>query len=169
MEKTLQVLNNMEKDGIIKRYAIGGGLAVVYYTEPFTTFDLDVFCFLQTKAVKSADSISLAPIYGYLQEKGYKPQDEHIVIEGVPVQFIPAYNELVEEALEEAVEIKYGETETRILRAEYLLGILLQTNRLKDRDRVRLLLGQAQIDQAKAQSILIEYGLLEKLNRLKEW
>lgn len=85
------------------------------------------------------------------------------------MQFIPAYNELVEEALEEAVEIKYGETETRILRAEYLLGILLQTNRLKDRDRVRLLLGQAQIDQAKAQSILIEYGLLEKLNRLKEW
>jgi hypothetical protein len=43
MDKAFKVINEMFKDGILKNYAIGGAVAVMYYTEPFDTFDLDIF------------------------------------------------------------------------------------------------------------------------------
>ncbi len=46
MEKTLQVLNALERDGLFRRYAIGGAMAATFYIEPVLTFDLDVFILL---------------------------------------------------------------------------------------------------------------------------
>ena len=43
MERTLQVLNQLERDGVLGRYAIGGALGATFYVEPLLTFDLDVF------------------------------------------------------------------------------------------------------------------------------
>ena len=40
-------------------------------------------------------NFTLSTLYKCLRKKGYKEQEEHIVIEGIPVQFIPAYNELL--------------------------------------------------------------------------
>jgi hypothetical protein len=48
-----------------------------------------------------------------------------VIIEGVPVQFLPAYNALLEEALREACEMLYQATSTRVLRVEHLLAICL--------------------------------------------
>ena len=137
MEKTLKVLNELERKRVIEKYAIGGGIATLFYMEPVLTYDLDVFVFLsQTQS----GLIIVSPIYEYLRRKGYKTHREHIVIEGVPVQFIPAYNELVEEAVKEAREIRYKKTKTRVLRVEHLLAIMLQTNRSKDKTRMAQLL-----------------------------
>ena len=47
-----------------------------------------------------------------MRKKGYKEQEEHIVIEGIPVQFIPAYNALVEKAIDEAVKVEYKGVKT---------------------------------------------------------
>lgn len=111
MEKTLKVFNELEKTGLIRRYVIGGGIAVLFYAEPILTYDLDVFCLLPVclppaagRPAERGGLITLSPIYEYLQKKGYSVQEEHIVIEGIPVRFIPAYNELVEEAVEKARE-----------------------------------------------------------------
>ena len=41
-----RVLNDMKSDGIIEDYAIGGGMAVLFYAEPTRTYDLDVFVLL---------------------------------------------------------------------------------------------------------------------------
>ncbi len=164
MEKTLNVLNELGKKGLVERYAIGGGIAVLYYAEPVLTYDLDVFCVLP---VEREEVITLSPIYKYLQKKGYKTDGEHIVIEGVPVQFIPAYNKLVKEALHEAVEIKYKQTETRIVRAEHLIAIMLQTYRPKDRERMLLILDEIQIDTLYLDGVLERYGLLKKWNDFK--
>jgi hypothetical protein len=43
MERTLQVLNELEKSGVLTRYAIGGAMGATFYIEPVLTFDLDVF------------------------------------------------------------------------------------------------------------------------------
>ena len=43
MEKTLQVLNALERNGVLSRYAIGGAMGATFYAEPVVTFDLDVF------------------------------------------------------------------------------------------------------------------------------
>jgi hypothetical protein len=160
LEKTLQVLNELETKGLVKRYAIGGGIAVLYYAEPILTFDLDVFCLLPEQ---EGGLVTLSPIYSYLKNKGYKPDEEHIIIEGLPVQFIPVYNKLVEEALVNAISIKFKKVNTKIVRLEYLLAIMLQTSRPKDRERIFMLLNETQIDE----SNLI--GLLKRHNLLTKW
>ena len=151
----------MEKRGLIERYVIGGGIAVLFYAEPILTYDLDVFCLLPAER---EGLITLSPIYEFLRKKGYRIEGEHIVIEGVPVQFIPAYNELVKEAIEEAMEIKYKRVKTRIVRVEHLLVIMLQTYRPKDRERMLILLNEAQakIDMSYLENILKRYGLQKK-------
>src|ERR1700741_1329142 len=109
-------------------------MGAIFYTEPFLTFDLDVFLILPTS---EAGLLSLAPIYEALRTRGYREEKETVLIEGVPVQFIPAYNALIEDALEEAQETKYEDVPARILRSEHLVAIALQTGRSKDRERVR--------------------------------
>lgn len=80
-------------------------------------------------------------------------------IEGIPVQFLPAYNALLKEALAQATTIAYGSTTTRVLRPEHLLAIALQTGRAKDRERVRLLLEQADLDRTLLDGILTRHAL----------
>src|SRR5687768_10595271 len=100
MEGVFQTLNDLEVAGLLTRYAIGGAFALSFYTEPIVTFDVDVFVF-----VPDAESplVSLAPIYDYLRARGCAEQREHVVIAGTPVQFIAAFNPLVEEAVRDAV------------------------------------------------------------------
>jgi hypothetical protein len=89
-----------------------------------------------------------------------------VLIEGVPVQFLPAYNTLIEEALAEARETLYEHTRTRVLRAEHLVAIAVQTGREKDRQRVRLLTEQVPMDSDYLSGVLARHGLEAKW---KQW
>lgn len=42
MARTLQILNDLEHDGVLGRYAIGGAMGATFYVEPLLTFDLDM-------------------------------------------------------------------------------------------------------------------------------
>ena len=154
------MLNELEKHGVFSRYAIGGAMAATFYTEPFLTFDLDVFVVLPRTP---GGLLTLAPLYDALRTRGYSEQEnECIRIEGVPVQFLPAYNTLVEEALNEAQEIMYEDVPARVLRSEHLLAICLQTGRSKDRERVRILREQAKFDQNFLADVLRRHQLEDK-------
>src|SRR5437867_2115901 len=155
METTLQVLNDLERAGVVSRYAIGGAMGAMFYVEPVLTFDLDVFVVLPQAG---GGLLTLAPLYEALRARGYHEEKECVNIEGVPVQFLPAYNALLEEALAEARETRYEATTTRVLRAEHLLAIALQTGRDKDRERVRLLREQASLDQKYLAAVLARIG-----------
>ena len=104
----------------------------------------------------------LSPVYGYLHARGYDAEREHVIIEGIPVQFLPAYNPLVEEALRDAPDTAYGKTQTRVLRAEHLLAIMLQTYRPKDKTRIVQMLDEAKIDAALLKRILETHGLTQR-------
>jgi hypothetical protein len=165
MKKTLHVLNDLKKKGIINEYAIGGGMGAVFYIEPILTYDLDVF--IMTRA--EADMQPLAALYRYLKKKGYPPRQEQVIIEGIPVQFLPAFNELLNEAVREARKITYQGTETRIMSVEHLMAIMLQTGRAKDRERLFKVLEEADIDQVKLARILKRFGLQEKFKQWKRF
>ena len=166
MKRTLQVLNELERDGVFTRYAIGGAMGATFYTEPLLTFDLDVFVVLPQTA---GSLLTLAPLYEALRARGYSEQEnECIRIEGVPVQFLPAYNPLVEEALKEAQEIVYEDVPARVLRSEHLVAICLQTGRNKDRERVRILREQAKLDQNFLANVLRRHQLEDKWELLTE-
>jgi len=161
MKKTLIALNDLKNKGIIDEYAIGGGMGAVFYIEPFLTYDLDVFIL----AGDEMDLQPLAALYQYLKKKGCRPKQEQIIIEGIPVQFLPAYNKLLKEAVREARKIKVQGTETRVMTVEHLLAIMLQTGRAKDRERFFKVLEEADIDRAKLSRILKRFDLLEKFQK----
>ena len=50
MKQTLDVINRMEADGIIGRYAIAGAVAAYNYIEPALTNDLDILLSFDTPA-----------------------------------------------------------------------------------------------------------------------
>ena len=131
-------------------------MAATFYTEPVLTFDLDVFVLISASTGKL---VSLAPIYEALRQRGYKEEKECVQIEGVPVQFLPAYNALIEEALAQAREIDYEGVSTRVVQAEYLIAICLQTGRARDRARVAMLREQAHLDDELLADILKRHQL----------
>lgn len=164
MKKALSVLNQLEKSRIIERYAIGGAMAATFYVEPFTTFDLDVFVIVPQ--TPSAMFFSLSSVYEALHAMGYSDEKECVLIEGIPVQFLPAYNPLLEEALAQAQDLLYEDVPTRVLLSEHLAAVAVQTGRAKDRMRVQMFLDAGVLDLAKLNGILLKYGLEEKW---KQW
>jgi hypothetical protein len=159
MEKTLAVINQLEQEGLVERYAIGGAIAATRYIEPIQTYDLDIFVMLP---LSPSGLISISPIYTYLTQRGYTPQKECIIVEGWPVQFLPVYNQLTEEALERAIEVKFGLTPTRVLSAEYLGAIMLETGRSKDHARLIQFFEHDALDRAVLEDIVKRHGLRSK-------
>lgn len=164
MDETIKVINQLVADGVIENYAIGGAIGLLFYTEPALTYDLDIFCIFQ----RSGLLYSLAPVYQYLAGKGYATSGEHVEIEGVAVQFLLPTTALVEEAFSHAVTQLLHEVPTRVFEYEYLLAIMCETGRPKDRARIAVALESAQPDYAKLTDILNRHDLSDKWARIVE-
>jgi hypothetical protein len=162
VEKTLKIIRELKERKIIRDFAIGGGVAVLYYTEPVLTYDLDIFF------IPVEDRLDvLSPIYKYLRERGYKPQGEHILVEGVPVQFIPVYNELVRESVQSSVKVNYGRLKTQVIGLEYLVAIMLQVNRAKDRERLIKIFEETDVNLKVLREILNKFNLSDKFDNFR--
>ena len=159
IERTLSVINQMVADGVIRDYALGGAIAAIYYVEPFETQDIDVF--VQVKE-SGSDLMGLSTIYDYLLQRGCEAKAEHIYIEGFPVQFLPAYNQLTEEALTKAQTVQLGSLTTRVIRPEHLVAIMLKTGRTKDYLRINMFLQASAVDRELLNDVLQRHGLSEK-------
>lgn len=152
----------MVDDGVITQYVIGGAMGALFYTEPFETYDLDIFvAFPATRRI-----ITLDPIYEYLRSKDYPEQKGHIVIEGLPVQFLPIHDDLITEAAENAVTKRIGREKVRVFRPEYLLAIMTRLSRTKDKIRIPLLLEQGEVDRQRLRDILSRHGLTKRWRKV---
>ena len=163
MKKTLEILNLLVEQNIVKDYAIGGAM---WYMEAVTTMDLDIFVLF----VNNDSLVPLAPIYSKLKSLGYetdKQQQECINVEGVPVQFLPVYNDLLNSAMKDAVGFDYEGVPTKVLSAEHLAAICVQTGRIKDKLRVAMFLTSAKFDKQKFLSLLSKFGLMERFSQWK--
>ena len=100
MEKVIEILNRMQADGAIEKYAIRGGIAAIYYLEPYETDDIDVF--VSPVVVGQAGLVSLEPVYAYLEQIGYLPVKEGVMIEDWLVQFVPVFASIQAEAIDHA-------------------------------------------------------------------
>ncbi len=160
MKATLQVVNQMQADRIIGRYAIGGAVGATFHLEPVATLDINIFVSFRKKP--GSPLLTMSPIYEYLTGRGYKTEKEYIIIEGWPVQFLPARDALGEEALAQAVETKLAGTRTRVMTAEHLVAIALQTGRAKDFTRILQFIENGVLRPRKLDSILKRHGLLAK-------
>jgi len=164
MKATLEVINQMQADGIIGKYAIGGAVGAMLYLEPAATLDVDVFVALPTS---KGGLLSLAPIYKYLRARGCVEKEGHIVIGGWPVQFISPNDELEREAVAEAVTTELDGTQTRIMPAEHLVAIALRTGRTKDHARILQFLEQGAVDIERLETVIEKYGLTAKWQQFR--
>jgi hypothetical protein len=160
IQDVIGMLNQMERDGVIERYAIGGAVGATFYLEPVSTLDVDVF--VAFKPRPESMIASPAPIFDYLKRFGCKMEGEYIVISGWPVQFLPASGPLLEDALENAIEIDVESVPARVLTAEYLAAVALQTGRAKDKARVLQFVEARALDRAIFEELLERHQLTEK-------
>lgn len=164
VKETLELINQMQADGVIGEYAIGGAVGAMLYLEPAATLDVDVFVALPASA---SGLLSLAPIYEYLKARGCFEKEEHIVIGDWPVQFISPKDELEREAVASAVTTELEGTQTRIMPAEHLVAIALRTGRPKDHARILQFLEQEAVDRKKLEAAIEKHGLASKWEQFR--
>lgn len=154
----LRALNTMKADGVIQEYAVAGGLALVFWTEPVATYDLGVLVFLPSAG---GPLVSLESIYRWASAHGYRADREHILIEGVPAQFLPSPSKLADEAIETADTLDYQGVPTRVALPEYLVALYLQpgARSAKRRERVAMLLEWRGLNRNRLDAILDRHGL----------
>lgn len=155
----------MTKDGELEDYAIGGAIAAVFYIEPFSTQDIDVFVMM---TAEPSGLVTVIPGWDYLRQLGYKEvRGEAIVVEDWPVQFIPVSNALEQEAYLNASVLDFEGVPVRVVLAEHLVALMLKTGRLKDLARVQMFFAQESVDQDILLDIIQRHGLENEWNDFK--
>jgi hypothetical protein len=167
MKQTLDVINRMEADGVMGRYAIGGAVAAYNYIEPTVTEDLDILVSFDSSPTEPRTGlITIEPVLTYLRQNGYSEfRKEGLLIEGWAVQFLPVADDLDAEALARAEDVeiqinpKEGSVNTRVLRPEHLVAIALRTGRPKDLIRITQFLEDQAVDIGSLRDVIDRHGL----------
>ena len=157
MKDTLAIVEQLHASGIIGGYAVGGAVGAAFYLEPVATLDVDIFVLFEPAPL----ILALTPIYEACAKLGYGAQGEAIHIEGWPVQFLPASHPLLAEAVSEAVTRESNGLTTRVMTAEHLMAIALQTGRAKDHARLVMFVEAGIADMDRLRDILARHSLLD--------
>lgn len=162
----LDVLEDMQRAGIIEKYAIGGAFAAILHYEPISTIDVDIFFFLREKT--KSPILSLNAIYDFAKEKGFSFDHEFINIHGWLVQFVEAsHSQLWTEAIENADLIKIEEQDAPVIDKEHLVAMWLYAGRSKDYQKITMFWEADFLDEAKLFDILERHDLMTKWNKEK--
>lgn len=154
LAEVLRAAEELVRAGLIEAWSLGGALAAIYYVEPFTTYDADIFFIPRDKGL----SAGIPAIYDYLKDRGWRAEREHLLFRDFPVQFLAAAG-LTEEAVREAEVFDYEGVTARVFRPEYIIAIAASVGRVKDRARIEQLLQQADLDKTRLENLLIRYKL----------
>jgi len=131
MESVIAAFDDLAERGVIKSYVIGGATALLYFSRPTFTEDIDVFIYLGS----DDQLVDLSPVYHALSSRqGIRMEGEHIYIDGFPVQLLVPYDALSQEAFDHAVSVSLVGKQCRIFNLEYLMAIMIQLNKPKYRE-----------------------------------
>ena len=98
-------------------------------------------------------------LYAWARKNGFQEQAEHVLIHGVPVQFLPAHNLLAEQAVATARTLDYEAEPVRVIAPEYLLALALQVGDSRRRERAWQLLESGTVDRRKLADVLGAHGI----------
>ena len=160
IKEVIAVINQMQADGVIERYAIGGAVGATFYLEPLATLDVDIFVSFRTELGKLI--VNPQRIFDYLTARGHSLEGEYVVIAGWPIQFLPPTGPLVEEALSEAVTVDVEGLAARVFTAEHLAAVALQTGRAKDKTRLLQFVEAGALDAVRFEAVLTRHGMLDR-------
>ncbi len=156
MKDVAELLNDMLENGVISNYAIFGAVAQMRYTEAVVTLDMDVLVALPEE--RGLDLLS--PIYKYCKSRGKLPEGEAIRVGDWPVQFIPAFSPLTEDAMKNAEKVDLSGIPVRVVTPAYLALMALDVGRAKDMARIIALIEQAAVTKEDIRELAGKYALL---------
>ena len=163
MKQTLAIVEQLHTSGVIGPYAICGAVGAAFYLEPVATLDVDVSVIFEPTPL----ILTLTPIYEACAKLGYRAEGEAIVIEGWPVQFLAADQPLIAEAVRAALIRESAELTTRVMTAEHLMAIALQTGRAKDHARLVMFVEAGIAEMDRLRDILTRHSLLERWTKFE--
>lgn len=164
MEEVARLLNQMVEAGVITDYAVFGAVAQMRYTEAVATLDADVLV-----EVRESGAIDvLSPLYDFCSERGYHPEGEAIRVGDWPVQLIPGFSPLTEEAIQQAETADLDGTPVRVVRADYLAVIALSVGRAKDFARVLALREADAVSDEEVSALADRHGLATEWQKFRE-
>jgi hypothetical protein len=154
----LREIQDLKVSGVVRDYAIAGGMALVFWTEPVPTYDLDVFVLLPPQA---SGLTSLEAVYDWARAKGFSAAQEHLIVHGVPTQIVPSPNPLCDEAISSAEELEYQGVSLRVVRPEYLVALCLEPSARtpRRRERAALLMELPSLNRERLSDIMKRYAL----------
>jgi len=150
-------LNAMRADGAIENYAVGGALAALFHAEVTRTYDVDVFVVQGGEALGALTTME--KLYEWCRARGYEPKREHVLIHGVPVQFLSGEVGLEREAVDRATEIDYRGVSVRVMAPEHLVALFVRAGGARRRERIATLLDAGVVDRARLDEILRRHGI----------
>ena len=154
------VLQELEAEGVLERYAVVGAIAALFYTEATPTFDLDVAVVMPQPGGSSV--FSLDELYRALRERGFAVEGAHVMIHGVPVQFLPGDEGLWRETVSEARTLDYESTPVRIATPEHLVAMAWSAPESKRLQRAMALLRSPGFDRNRLREILVRHGIPDR-------
>jgi hypothetical protein len=159
IKAAITIINQMQADGIMDRYAIGGAVGATFYLEPVATLVVDIF--VTFRPGPGSLLVDPQPNFDYLKARGGKMEGEYIVVAGWPIQFLSPGIPLVAEGLQEAVGRDVDGTRARVFTAEHLAAIALQTGRARDKTRLLQFIEAGALDAPRFQALLARHGLVD--------
>lgn len=159
-----KLLDDMREAGVITDYAVFGAVAQMRYTEAVATLDADVLIAVPRPEILDI----LTPIYEFSRARGYHPEGEAVRVGDWPVQFIPTFSRLTEEAMREAETTDLDGTPLRVVRADYLAVIALSVGRGKDLARILSLREAGAVTNEQIGALADRHGLSSSWSRFLE-
>lgn len=156
MRQTIAAISQMESDGIIGQYAIGGVVASFLYIDVTFTTDLDI--------IVSSDHGGKSSL---ANEGFFEGRKKGIVVHGWPVRFLPATDSMDQAGLQRAVvrDLPIDHTTSvrvRVLGAEHLMAKALAVGRPKDHVMLTQLIQAGRYDAQYFRDVLDQHGLSRK-------
>jgi hypothetical protein len=160
VKATLEVINQMQADGVICHYGIGGGVAAAYYTEPASTPDMEAFVILPFDP--RGESASMSALHSYLAARGCSCNGQHFEIRGWPVRISAARNDLEHAAVAGSLPESVDGEAAWILAAEDLIAIALAESSLRGQIWIQRLTEADAFDELTLKAVLTSNGLISK-------
>ncbi len=163
MREVALLLAGMQSAGVISSYAVFGAIAQMRYTQAVATMDVDVLVAVATGPALDA----LQPIYRYCASRGYALEGAAVRVGDWPVQFIPTFSALTEEAVREAEQCEIQGAPIRVVRADHLAAIALAAGRPKDYARILALLESGAVTADRLEEFAARHGLSAEWQRFR--
>ncbi len=161
MKDVARFLNELVGAGVIRAYALFGAAAQMRYTEPVANLDADVLV-----AIPPPERLDpLGPVYAFCAARGYGVEGEAVRVGAWPVQFVPVFDGLTREALEQADSVDFEGVLLRVVTAVHLALIALSVGRAKDFSRILALLEAESVKQQEIAAVAERHGLFEEWTR----